>query len=453
MGAGGYGGRRSSLGTMSTTLSRVAIAPVRVGRFGDGASGLGQPGSFGLSPRTFAVIRWTQVGGQAFAVAFVHVSVGIELPLVPLFCLIGIGALTTIWSLRQMHSPQRLGENQLGLVLVVDALLIGGLLGLTGALANPFALFLLFPAVLAATTVGLAWCTVVCAVVVAVVSALAYWQGTVPWAEAGYRLPSVFTTGTWAALTFGTVLIASYAWRIAEEGRRMSRALVTTQLALDREQRLNRIDGLAAAAAHDLATPLATIRVVAKELMHHLPEGSPAIDDARLLHDQARRCGDILQNFGRAAPRDDLVPVEDVPLSSMLERLIADQAERPVEVRLAVAAATGAVEPAFPPTGEVRHALVNLLDNAVTYATHEVTVTLDVALERTILTFIDDGPGFPPEVLGRIGEPFTSTRSNDGTHGLGVFIACTFLLRSGAELEFANRPRGAAVTITWPHGA
>ncbi|MFW5680751.1 MAG: sensor histidine kinase, partial [Pseudomonadota bacterium] len=279
---------------MGSTFSRGLAAPVRLRGPGSEAHRLVQPGSFGLSPRTFAVIRWTQVFGQAFAVLFVHVSVGIPLPLAPLLALIAVGAATTAWTLRQMHSPQRLNEGQLGLVLVSDALLIGGLLGLTGALANPFALFLLFPAVLAATTVGLGWCTVVCATVVAVASALAFWQGPVPWAENGYRLPSVFTTGTWAALTFGTLLIASYAWRIAEEGRRMSRALTATQLALDREQRLSQLDGLAAAAAHDLATPLATIRIVAKELLHHLPVDSPAIDDARLLHDQARRCGDIL---------------------------------------------------------------------------------------------------------------------------------------------------------------
>jgi two-component system sensor histidine kinase RegB len=288
--------------------------------------------------------------------------------------------------------------------------------------------------------------------VVAVASSLAFWQGPVPWAENGYRLPSVFTTGTWAALTFGTLLIASYAWRIAEEGRRMSRALAATQLALDREQRLSHLDGLAAAAAHDLATPLATIRVVAKELLHRLPTDSPAIEDARLLHEQARRCGDILAKFGRDVPREGLVPTEEVPLSAVLERLVAEQAERPIGVRLAIAAGAGAREPRFPPAGEVRHGLANLLDNALTYAVRNVRVTLDVEENRTILTIADDGPGFPPEILGRIGEPFASTRGDDGTHGLGVFIACTFLIRSGAELEFANRSHGALVTVTWPAG-
>jgi two-component system sensor histidine kinase RegB len=436
---------------MVVSATRVALAPVRLRGPGTLLSHRHAFGSFGLSPRTFANIRWTQVGGQAFVVLFVHYAIGIPLPVAPLLALISIGAVTTWWTLRQMHSPQHLGESQLALVLVSDALVIGGLLLLTGALANPFALFLLFPAVLAATTVGLGWCTVVCATVVAVASLLAFWQGPVLWAEAGYRPPSVFTTGTWAALTFGTTLIASYAWRIAEEGRRMGRALAATQLALDREQRMSRLDGLAAAAAHDLGTPLSTIRTLAKELIDTLPTGSAAAEDARLLHEQARRCGDILRSLTPCPPdagTDGTVGA--VPLSMMLERLVAEQGARPVELRLRVSAAPGAEEPGFPPTGEVRHALWNLIDNGITYATATVGVTLDVARSRTILTIADDGPGFPPEVLGRIGEPFLSTRDADGTHGLGLFIACTFLVRSGAELEFRNRANGAEVTIMWP---
>ncbi len=438
---------------MSGALTSAAVTSVRLcgprATAGDG----GLAGTFGLSPRTFAAIRWTQVGGQGFAVLFVHFVLGIALPLVPLLALVGLGAATTWWTLTRMQSPQRLGEGQLGLVLVTDALAIGGLLALTGALANPFALFLLFPAVLAATTVGLAWCTAVCATVVAVTSLLAFGQGAVPWAAPGYRLPSLLTTGTWAALTFGTALIASYAWRIAEEGRRMARALAATQYALEREQRLGDLDGLAAAAAHDLGTPLSTIRILAKELLHRLPPGSAAAEDARLLHEQVGRCGDILDRFADRAPHEPLGAPGRVPLSAMLERLVAEHDGRGVGIRLSIATADGRGEPAFPSAGEVRHGLANLLDNAVTFAASEVVVTLDVGAERTILTLVDDGPGFPAEVLGRIGEPFASTRGATGTHGLGLFIACTFLVRSGAELEFANRARGAAVTITWPERA
>lgn len=407
--------------------------------------------AFGMSPRTFAIIRWTQVGGQAFTILFVRYSVGIELPVATLMLLVALGGVTTLWTLRQMHSAQGLPETQLAVVLLTDVVIVGTLLGLTGGLANPFALFLLVPAVLAATTLGLGWCTAVCAAVVAASSGLAVWQVPVPWAEVGYRLPAVLITGTWAALTFGTVLIASYVWRIAEENRRISRALVAARTALDREQRLTELDGLATAVAHDLASPLSTIRTLARELIERLPSGSEAHRDALLLHDETRRCRDILTTLTRQTPSSGPLECVRVPLTVLLEHLVESQRAGAISVQLDRRVAPGLPEPQFPLTGEVRHALGNLLDNGVTYARSTVLLTLDVAADRTILSVEDDGPGFPTEVLGRIGEPFQSTRHDGATHGLGLFIACTFLMRSGAQLEFTNRG-GARVTITWRHG-
>jgi two-component system sensor histidine kinase RegB len=286
--------------------------------------------------------------------------------------------------------------------------------------------------------------------VVAVASFLAFVPAPALWSTEALRLPPLYIAGAWTALVVGTVLIAVYAWRIAEEGRRMSRALAATQLALEREQRLSHLDGLATAAAHDLGTPLSTIASVAGEMLEDVPSGSKAAEDARLLRDQARRCRDILAQFTREAPVRAAVGAADVPLSLMLERLCAEQEERPVDVRLRTSIARGAGEPAFPPAGEVRNGLANLLDNAVTYARSQVNVSLRVHQQLTEIRIADDGPGFPADILQHMGEPFVSTRGDGATHGLGLFIACTFLTRAGAELSFTNEDHGATVTVAWP---
>jgi len=435
---------------MATSVPATVPAPVRArGTRKVGASASG-PWEFGLSPRTLAVIRWTQVVGQLATVLFVHVVLDIKLPLVALLTLVGIGAASTLWATRQLTPPHRLDEMQLGSVLLLDAAQIGAMLALTGALANPFALFLLFPAILAATTLGPRWCTLVCAMVVGVASFLAFVPAPALWSSEALRLPTLYIAGAWTALVVGTVLIAVYAWRVAEEGRRMSRALAATQLALEREQRLSHLDGLATAAAHDLGTPLSTISALARELAEDVPAGSKAAEDAQLLREQARRCRDILARFTREAPARAAVGAADVPLSLILERLCAEHEGRPVDVHLRTWIARGAAEPAFPPAGEVRHGLANLLDNAVTYARSQVTVSLRVDRPATELRISDDGPGFPADILHHMGEPFVSTRRDGATHGLGLFIACTFLTRADAELTFTNEDHGATVTVAWP---
>ena len=434
---------------MATSAPATVPAAARVTRT-VGASTTAGPWEFGLSPRTLAVIRWTQVVGQLATVLFVRFALGIDLPLTALLTLVAIGAASTLWATRQLTPPHRLDQMQLGSVLLLDAAQIGAMLALTGALANPFALFLLFPAILAATTLGRVWCTVVCAMVVAVASFLAFVPAPALWSSEALRLPGLYIAGAWTALVVGTVLIAVYAWRIAEEGRRMSRALAATQLALEREQRLSHLDGLATAAAHDLGTPLSTIAALAGEMLEDVPSGSRAAEDARLLRDQARRCRDILARFTREAPARAAVGGAEVPLSLMLERLCAEQEGRPVDVHLRTSVGRDAVEPAFPPAGEVRHGLANLLDNAVTYARAQVTVALRVDKHRTEIRIGDDGPGFPADILHHMGEPFVSTRGDGATHGLGLFIACTFLTRAGAELSFTNEEHGATVTVAWP---
>ena len=411
-----------------------------------------EPWEFGLSPRTLAVIRWTQVLGQLGTILVVDLALGIALPLTALLTLVAIGAASTLWATRQLTPPHRLDETQLGSVLLLDAAQIGAMLALTGALANPFALFLLFPAILGATTLGRIWCTVVCFMVVAVATLLAFVPAPALWSVDLLRLPDLYIWGAWTALVVGTTLIAVYTWRIAEEGRRMGRALAATQLALEREQRLSHLDGLATAAAHDLGTPLSTIAALAGEMLHDLSADSKAADDARLLQDQARRCRDILARFTVEAPARAAVGAADVPLSLILERLCADQQAKPIDVHLRTSIARRAAEPAFPPAGEVRHGLANLLDNAVTYARSQVTVTLEVDRHAAVVRVTDDGPGFPPDVLHHMGEPFVSTRGGGTTHGLGLFIACTFLTRASAELDFTNEDHGASVTVTWPAG-
>jgi two-component system sensor histidine kinase RegB len=408
-----------------------------------------------LRLRTLTLIRWIAIVGQAFTIALVHFSLEFELPLWPLFGAVGLSALINLALSLGFAATTRLTERSAGLLLGYDILQLAFLLALTGGLQNPFSILLIVPVTLSATTLSLRTTMVLSALVIAVATPLGLFPGALPWHEGTFRLPTLYVGALWLALVLGTALIAGYAWRIADEARRLSDALTAAQMALAREQQLSALGGLAAAAAHELGSPLATIAVIARELANSVPADSPLAEDMAELVGESQRCREILRSLSQRRDSEEHRPFTRVPLSNLLETL-ADACHRrpPVEVTVTVErAAASADEPQLVPTPELRHGLINLIDNAVQFAEHEVEIVLVLGLERVAARIEDDGPGFSPEVLELLGEPYLSTRHDVGGLGLGVFIAQTLLARTGATLQFENLAKGARVTVTWKRTA
>jgi two-component system sensor histidine kinase RegB len=236
----------------------------------------------------------------------------------------------------------------------------------------------------------------------------------------------------------------------------MRDAFAATQLALAREQRVSAVGGLAAAAAHQLGSPLATIAVIAKELVHDLPPDSPYAEDAQLLLSQSERCRTILADLSRQRDGESGSPFARLPFSALVEA--AGEPHRTGEIEVIHSTAAGRdsdgspeEEPQVPRSPEIMHGLGNLLQNAIQFARREVAVTTSWSDETVAVDIVDDGPGFSQQVLARIGEPYISGRSGEAQHmGLGIFIAQSLLERTGARLSFANLPDGGAqVVVEW----
>ena len=404
--------------------------------------------------RTLTAIRWIAITGQAFTVALVHFSLELQLPLGPLLGAIGLSALINL-ILSGFAATTRLTERSAGLLLGYDILQLAFLLALTGGLQNPFSILLIVPVTLSASTLSLRTTVVLCVMVVAAASLLALFPSDLPWYRGAVRLPPLYVGALWLALVMGTVLVAGYAWRVADEARRLSDALAATQMALAREQQLSALGGLAAAAAHELGSPLATIAITARELANSVPDDSPLAEDVALLVSEGQRCREILRSLSQKGESAEHAPFTRMPLSNLLETVAKSCRRRPeVEVVITLERSTSAsVEPRLVPTPELRHALANLIDNAIQFAEREVRIVVALGSARVAVRVEDDGPGFPAEVKALLGEPYFSTRREAGGLGLGVFIAQTLLARTGATLQFDNRDRGARVTITWSRAA
>ena len=425
------------------------------------------PGSGLLRLRTLVRLRWLAVIGQSLAVLVVHFGLGFKLPLGPCLAIIALSAWLNIFLSLRWRGGQRLASRPAGLLLGYDVLQLASLLYLTGGLENPFAFLFLVPVTVSATSLPITWTLALAAIAFTCSTVLAFVHMPLPWATTeALTLPPTYVGGMWAALISGTVFSAIYARRIAEEARLMSSALSATEMVLAREQRLSALDGLAAAAAHELGTPLATIALVAKELKREVPKSSPHIEDIDLLISQAARCREILMRLAVPEQLSDDV-YQQVTLHAMIEDLVAPL--RGSDVAIAIDAAPGdekktSQAPVFKRNPAINYGLGNILENAIDFAATSVEVKARWTANQITLTVADDGKGFDQSIFDQLGDPFVTTRPGygpdvepePGQHdgmGLGLFIAKTLLERSGASVSLSNRKHpleGAMIQVTWP---
>jgi two-component system sensor histidine kinase RegB len=420
-----------------------------------------------LRLRTLVRLRWLAVFGQSLAVLGVHFILDFPLPLGACLGVIALSAWLNIFLTLRWRSSLRLAPTQAGLLLGYDVIQLALLLYLTGGLENPFAFLFLVPVTVSATSLPLRWTLWLSTIAFICASVLAIFHQPLPWNTAApLVLPQAYIAGMWTAIMCGVVFSSIYARRIAEEARQMSSALTAAELVLAREQRLSALDGLAAAAAHELGTPLATIALVAKELKRELPAEGPHTEDIDLLISQTGRCREILSRLAnRDTQADDMYA--RVKLSVMIEDLVAPIRGPDVSIDITVAGdgtAAQAPEPVFRRNPAIAYGLGNLLENAVDFAQTKVSIVAQWSAAKVSLLISDDGPGFDQAIFDRLGDPFVTTRpgygvdeeSEKGRHegmGLGFFIAKTLLERSGATVSLANRPlpeHGAVIQLNWP---
>ena len=418
-----------------------------------------------LRLQTIVRLRWLAVLGQLSAVMFVWLVMGFPMPVGYCVGMIALSAWINVALSVTYPARHRLSMRLATGLLAYDVLQLAALLYLTGGVQNPFSLLLLVPVTVSAATLPPASTFVLGALAFLASATLVYEYWPLPWYE-GMRFdnPLIYKLGMLAAISAGMIFIALYAWRLAREAELMTRALAATEEVLAREQKLHALDGLAAAAAHELRTPLSTIVLVTSELAREV-QGTSMADDVALLRDQATRCREILQKLTRKPGEPD-VWYQHLSLRELLEEAARPYVAGPVLVEVkggadTLASGTGVIEPvAFRRPGMI-YGLGNIIENAVDFAETRVEVAARWSASSVTIVITDDGPGFPIELLETLGEPYVSTRRQSpdkrsrgraGGLGLGFFIAKTLLERSGAVLALENRPEpehGAIVTLTW----
>ncbi|WFR95249.1 ActS/PrrB/RegB family redox-sensitive histidine kinase [Rhizobium tumorigenes] len=417
------------------------------------------PGNHHTSRRvrlqTLVRLRWLAVGGQAATVAIVAFWLQFPLPLLPCCVLIACLAWINLFLTLRYPPTHRLDAPATFALLGLDLLQLCGLLFITGGLANPFSILVCVPVIISFASQPIRYSmTLILAAMVAITS-LAFSPFPLPWYAGGIvAINQVMQLGVWCSIASTMAFAAFYAYRVSMEASQLADALAATELVLQREKHLSQLDGLAAAAAHELGTPLATISIVAKEMERELGHDERYREDVALLRSQSERCRDILRRITTLSAENE-AHMRYLTLSSMMEEILAPHREFGIKLTL-VEETTRSGEPVLNRNAGIMYGLGNLVENAVDYAREMVTVTVAFDAETLAITIEDDGVGYAPDILTRIGEPYVTTRQRDdaaGGLGLGLFIAKTLLERSGATLTFGNREAetsGARIRIEWP---
>ena len=407
---------------------------------------------------TILRLRWLAVLGQLATIFIVVQGLEFDVEVIPCLTIIGLSALLNLALQMAFNPMQRLEPAYAAALLALNIIELAGLLFFTGGLENPFSFLFLAPVLISATalpirlTIALGVLAVVCA------SVLVYFHLPLPWdSDEPLVLPAIYLFGVWLSIAVAIGVTSLYAFQVAEESRQLSDALAATELVLTREQHLTQIDGLAAAAAHELGTPLSTIFLISRELERTIADDSPLASDMKTLREQAQRCRDILAKITQLSSSG--APFDRMPLSTLIEETVAPHRDFDVAIKVRIALGVTR-EPVGMRNPAILYGVGNILENAVDFARTAVEVNASWSQETVEIVISDDGPGIAPDMLKRIGEPYLSRRrsgdeaqSGHGGLGLGVFIARTLLERTGAKVSFTNRvfpDHGAVVQITWP---
>jgi len=409
---------------------------------------------------TLIWLRWLAIFGQTAAIVVAHYGVGLQFPVAACFVCVGASIVVNAGLRLRFPISHRLNDSGAIAILAYDVVQLAALLALSGGLANPFSFLFLAPIMTAAVALPLRRTLILLAFVLALATALQFWSATLRWGDGtAFEPPRLYVCGMWISIAISGAFIAIYGSRIAEEARQLTSALTATELTLARQQHLSQLDGIAAAAAHELGTPLATVALVVHDLAGQPQLAAQWAEDLKLAEQQLARCRTIL---GKLSSPEVIAgaSLEETTLAELIEEIVTPH--RLLDVEIEVECQGTPPEPVCRRNAGVIYGLHNLIENAVGFAEQRVQVRASWTAAEVRVVIADDGPGFPLQVLGKLGEPYISTRGAAGRRredevagglGLGLFIANALLERSGAVLKIANvRPpgAGAVATIVWP---
>ena len=406
-----------------------------------------------LDKNTLTILRYIAIFGQFIAVNIVYYYLKLDFPINESYLIIFIGFLTNLF-LQFRIKVNQLKDTYASFFLLYDLFQLSILLYLTGGILNPFSILLIIPAIVSSTFLSMGTTIILGVITSFMLFLLSYLHLPLPGMNTNiFNVPHFYKLGILISIFIGLIFLSYFGIRFSGETKKRSEALNKLEEVIAKEYELESLGGQAAAAAHSLGTPLATISVVAKELKKEIGDNKEISKDIDLLISQIKRCSEILKQISKEQIKEDNF-LSSIKLEDLLEEIIDSFKETSSkEIKLFSDNDENKINIQRSP--EIIYGLRNFIGNAVKFSKSEVKIELKSNKNIISIEINDDGPGFPDDIINKIGEPYIKSKSkelssNSGL-GLGTFLGKTLLERQNAKLFFIKNSNlgGASVTIKW----
>ena len=404
-----------------------------------------------LDKNTLTILRYIAIFGQFAAINIVFFYLDLKFPIKETYIIIFIGLLTNLFLQFKIKVIQ-LKDTYASLFLLYDIFQLSALLYFTGGILNPFVILLIIPTIVSSTFLSMGTTIILGVITSFLLFLLSYTYLPLPGLESNiFDVPNFYKQGILIAILIGLIFLSYFGIRFAGETKKRSEALNKLQEVISKEYELESLGGQAAAAAHSLGTPLATIAVVAKELKKEIGDNKDLSKDIDLLISQTKRCSDILKKISKKQIKDDIF-LSSIKFEDLLEEIINSFKETSSKkIDLSIVDDKNKID--IDRTPEIIYGLRNFIGNANKFSKSKVNIYLKSNNREVSVTIRDDGPGFPEDIFNFLGEPYIKSKSKEtGSNaglGLGTFLGKTLLEKQGAKLSFKNNHNGAEVKIVF----
>ena len=409
------------------------------------------PKNLRITLETLINIRWIAVIGQFFTVSFVYYILKFQFPYFETLILVFLSVLVNIFLELNKSKFITINNYYATISIFYDLIQLILLLFMTGGLSNPFSILIIVPTTISVTYLsrGSSQFIVVCSIIFSTV--ISFYHMPLPTPQGGnLNLPKFYEFGVWLSLTIGIIFLGNYAYQLGRDNRVRVGALNKLEEELTNEKVVNSVGGMAAAAVHELATPLATISLVGKELQKQLKNNKSTKDDINLLINQASRCSSILKDIAERKQQDQFI--SNVSPKELINEIIFSL-ENKLNKEITVVNKSFNERLKMSKKTEISYALRNFIENAIKFSKTKINIEINQQTKKTTITIDDDGIGFDENIISRLGQPYVSSekvKKNDKGMGLGIFISKNLLERCSAKVTFHNKENaGAMIQIEW----